>query len=247
MSAFADTKSNQHTLHHEAYIPMPATPMSYPDLWIEERDAWAEGYRCIAGIDEAGRGALAGPVVAACVVLPREIAPLGINDSKLLTPAQRETLYGEIVHVARGIGIGMVEAPEIDRLNILRASHEAMRLALTSLPPGLFPDIAFIDGLPVRPFPLTQIALVKGDRRSASIAAASIIAKVTRDRLMRDLDTLHPGYGFAAHKGYPAATHVRALQDIGACPQHRLTYRPVALAVGLPVPPKPSSRRKPTP
>ena len=174
---------------------MPAKPAKTEtiDWWQEERRAWAEGYRCLAGIDEAGRGALAGPVVAACVVLPFERVPSGVNDSKALTPEQRERLYAQIMDMARGVGVGLVDAPTIDRINILRAAHEAMRLALAALPPGLFPDVALIDGLPVRPFPLDQIALVKGDGRSASIAAASIIAKVTRDRLMREYGGRLPG------------------------------------------------------
>ena len=196
--------------------------------WEEERRARAEGYRCLAGIDEAGRGALAGPVVAACVILPFERVPQGVNDSKALSPEQREPLYGQIMDVARGVGVGIVDAPTIDRINILRAAHEAMRLALAALPPGLFPDVALIDGLPVRPFPLDQIALVKGDGRSASIAAASIIAKVTRDRLMREYGAAYPLYGFAAHKGYGAPAHLRALEAHGVCPLHRRTFRPVA-------------------
>lgn len=196
-------------------------------LLREERSAWAEGYACLAGIDEAGRGALAGPVVAACVVLPYETVPDGVNDSKQLTPDQRERCYAQIVRVARGIGIGQVEAEVIDRINILRATHQAMRLALADLPPGLFPDLALIDGLPVRPFPLPQWALVRGDARSASIAAASIVAKVTRDRLMRALDAHYPDYHFAAHKGYGAPAHLNALAQHGPCPQHRRSFRPV--------------------
>lgn len=197
-------------------------------MWSEEQRARTEGYRCLAGIDEAGRGALAGPVVAACVVLPFERVPVGVNDSKQLSTDARERLYDEIVVMARGVGVGIVDAPTIDRINILRAAHEAMRLALANLPAGLFPDVALIDGLPVRPFPLDQIALVKGDSRSASIAAASIIAKVTRDRLMRAYHDEYPAYGFAGHKGYPAPIHLRALQTNGICPLHRRTYRPVA-------------------
>ena len=212
---------------------MPLHPDPLPS-WLEEQRARSEGYRCIAGIDEAGRGALAGPVVAACVILPFERVPDGVDDSKKLSPDQRERLYDAIRHTARGVGVGIVDAPTIDAINILRASHEAMRLALADLPPGLFPDVALIDGLPVRPFPLDQIALVKGDSRSPSIAAASIIAKVTRDRLMRDYDALHPVYGFAGHKGYGAPIHLKALQTHGACSLHRRTFRPVAEVCHLP-------------
>lgn len=197
------------------------------DWWKEEREAWQDGFSCLAGLDEAGRGCLAGPVVAACVVLPFERMPDGVNDSKLLSPAQRELLYEQIMRMARGIGIGSVDAATIDRINILQAAQEAMRQALLALPAGLRPDLALIDGLPIRPFPVTQVALVGGDRRSASIAAASILAKVTRDRRMRDYDTEYPGYGFAAHKGYGSPTHLRALETLGPCPLHRRSYRPV--------------------
>lgn len=198
------------------------------DGWGEERAAWESGYRCVAGIDEAGRGALAGPVVAACVILPRESAPTGLDDSKALSPRQRDRLYEQIVHLARGYGVGIVDSERIDQINILRATHEAMRQALAALTPGLFPDLVLIDGLPVTPFPLDQIALIQGDTRSASIAAASIVAKVTRDRLMRAYDTEFPGYGFAGHKGYGAPTHLRALQQMGPCSIHRRSFRPVS-------------------
>lgn len=204
------------------------------DWLYEERQAWAEGYRCLAGIDEAGRGAWAGPVVAACVVLPYEKIPQGVNDSKALTPAQREKGNAEIMRMARGVGVGIVEAEVIDEINILQATHRAMRLALADLPAGLFPDLALIDGLPVRPFPLPQLALVKGDSRSAAIAAASIIAKATRDHIMREYDLLYPGYGFASHKGYGAPIHIRALDELGPCPIHRRSYRPVAARLAAP-------------
>jgi ribonuclease HII len=204
------------------------------DWWHEERTAYEDGHRCICGIDEAGRGALAGPVVAACVILPFECSVPGLNDSKALTPVQREAVYRRIREIARGIGVGSVDAARIDDINILRAAHEAMRLALQALSPGMRPDVALIDGLPVRPFPVTQVALVRGDGRSASIAAASIIAKVTRDRLMRDYDAIHPEYGFAGHKGYPAPNHLRALATHGPCALHRRTFRPVAAVLDQP-------------
>ena len=202
-------------------------------MWQEEWLAWRKGYRCVAGIDEVGRGALAGPVVAACVVLPLECPLSGVNDSKLLTPQQRETAYARVVAAARGIGIGATEAPEIDSVNILRATHLAMRLALEALPQGLYPDLVLIDGLPVRPFPASQIALVGGDGKSMSIAAASIVAKVTRDRLMVTCDRDFPGYGFAGHKGYGSPVHLQALTEQGPCSIHRLSFRPVAAAVRL--------------
>ncbi len=203
------------------------------DLWQEERRAWEGGARCVAGIDEAGRGALAGPVVAACVVLPFECEMPGVNDSKLLSPRQRETAFERIFAAARGIGVGAVEADQIDAVNVLRATHIAMRLALEALPGGLCPELVLIDGHPVRPFPASQLALVGGDGKSVSIAAASIIAKVTRDRLMVRYDRDHPFYGFAGHKGYGSATHLAALAQFGPCAIHRFTFRPVAVAAAL--------------
>jgi len=205
--------------------------MTHFDWWEQERIALAESYRCVTGIDEAGRGPLAGAVVAACVVLPFERVPEGVQDSKTLTANQRERLFDEIMGIARGVGIGMVDSVRIDEINILQASHEAMRLALADLPAGLLPDIALIDGLPVRPFPIDQVALVKGDSRSPSIAAASIIAKVTRDRLMIDLDLLYPQYDFASNKGYGSPSHLKALEVHGICPIHRRSYKPVQAAL----------------
>ncbi|CCW36469.1 ribonuclease HII [Chthonomonas calidirosea] len=198
------------------------------DWWAEERAAAQAGYTCIVGIDEAGRGALAGPVVAACVLLPFGWCPKGLNDSKQLTPCERETLYETISQKARAFGVAVVDAERIDAINILRATHEAMRSALAALPKGLFPDLALIDGLPVRPFPIPQKALVKGDARCASIAAASVVAKVTRDRIMHELDRRYPVYGFANHKGYATQEHLKALQVHGPCPLHRRSFRPVA-------------------
>jgi ribonuclease HII len=216
------------------------------DWWAEERAAQAEGFVCVAGIDEAGRGALAGPVIAACVVLPCEPDLPGINDSKLLTPAQREELFVRIHRCARGIGIGRVECTVVDEINVLRATHEAMHLALANLPFGLNPDLALIDGLPVHPFPVPQTAIVGGDGLCGSIAAASIIAKVTRDRIMCEMDLLYPGYGFADHKGYGSPKHKRALAALGPCPQHRRTYRPVAASFesDLEFAPQPAKRQK---
>lgn len=201
------------------------------DWWSEERIAWSEGCLCAAGIDEAGRGALAGPVVAACVVFPQERAPAGIDDSKALSPIDRERLHDEIIDVARGVGIGIVSSEIIDSINILQATHQAMRAALANLPSGLFPDIALIDGLPVRPFPLNQVALVGGDARCISIAAASIIAKVTRDRIMREYDVVYPDYGFSSHKGYGTVVHLRAVATYGPSLIHRLSFRPVREAI----------------
>ena len=196
--------------------------------WLrEEKLALDSGYRTVAGIDEAGRGALAGPVVAACVVLPNGIELPGVDDSKKLSASKREELFETIMTHATGVGVGIVEAGVIDEINILKATHRAMRLSLANLPPSIQPDLALIDGLPVRPFPIPQNALVRGDGRSVTIAAASIIAKVTRDRLMLAFDQEFPEYGFASHKGYGAKRHLKALETLGPCAIHRLTFRPI--------------------
>jgi ribonuclease HII len=184
----------------------------------------------IAGIDEVGRGPLAGPVLAACVVLPPGFSLSGINDSKKLTERQRERAEVRIRAEALCIGIGSVEPETIDQINILQATHEAMRLAYSQIDP--LPDFVLIDGLPVRGFPCAhQQALVQGDSRSVSIAAASIVAKVARDRLMRAYDLVYPEYGFASHKGYGSATHLAALTEFGPCPLHRRSFSPVAACV----------------
>jgi ribonuclease HII len=181
---------------------------------------------CIAGIDEAGRGPLAGPVVAAAVILPEKFRHRELDDSKKLSPPVRERLYGEITaHSGIVWAVAVVESEEIDRINILRATHEAMRRAVAALTSA--PDHVLIDGLPVRPFPVPQTALVGGDGRSYSIAAASVIAKVTRDRLMVEWDTRHPGYEFAQHKGYGTELHLARLRAHGPCPIHRRTFLPV--------------------
>lgn len=188
-----------------------------------ERRLRQEGWTVIAGVDEAGRGPLAGPVVAAAVILPLEGAP-PVADSKSLTGAQRDELYRRLVDCAV-VGIGVVEAPLIDELNILRATHRAMAEAVVALSPQ--PDCALVDGLPVEGLPVPHTAVVKGDRICRSIAAASIIAKVTRDNLLLDLDRRYPQYGFARHKGYATPEHLRRLQEHGPCPAHRRSFRPV--------------------
>ena len=197
-----------------------------------ERHLWAQGVHRVAGVDEAGRGCLAGPVVAAAVVLAPDGVIDGIDDSKKLSRTQREALYEEIVAKALAVGIGQVEAEEIDRLNILQASLKAMRLALEHLQTP--PDRVLIDGhLPARsPYP--EQAIIDGDARSLSIAAASIVAKVHRDRLMCECDARYPEYGFAAHKGYGSAAHLAALDAHGPCPLHRRSFGPVAALVAEP-------------
>jgi ribonuclease HII len=185
------------------------------------------GLRKIAGIDEAGRGPLAGPVVAAAVILPDGFRHPGVDDSKKLTPQDREEIFGTITRRADVCwAVAVVEHDEIDRVNILRAAHEAMRRAVLML--ATQPEHALIDGTPVRPFPVPHTALVQGDGKSKSIAAASILAKVTRDRIMIRLDAEYPSYGFARHKGYATELHIERLKLHGPCPIHRKTFLPVA-------------------
>ena len=204
-----------------------------------ERQAWAQGFRRLAGVDEAGRGPLAGPVVAAAVVLERGFAETeqygvlqDVTDSKRLSGAQRERLYHLLTHhPAVSIGIGLAEVAEIETCNILHATHAAMVRALAALRPAA--DYALVDGLPVPNLPCLSLAIVGGDARSLSIAAASIVAKVTRDRIMVELDRQYPQYGFAQHKGYGTRTHTQALLRHGPSPAHRRTFRPVSDASRL--------------
>ena len=192
-----------------------------------ERALRLGGLEIIAGVDEAGRGPLAGPVVAAAVILPENFRHKTLTDSKKLSEPHREEIYALLTsHPLIRWAAAVVERDEIDRINILRASHQAMRLAVAALLPE--PQHVLIDGLPVRPFPYPHTALVSGDARSKSIAAASVIAKVTRDRLMVQMDALYPEYGFAKHKGYATELHLQRLQTYGPCPIHRRSFLPVA-------------------
>lgn len=187
-----------------------------------ERSLARRGFCAVAGIDEAGRGPLAGPVVAAAVILDHSRIPPGIDDSKKLSPSRRSVLHDEIIQSARGVGIGVITPETIDRINILQATFLAMRQAIENLP--LDPDWVLVDGsLPI-PGLSRQEAVVRGDSRSISIAAASIIAKVTRDRIMDDLDRLYPGYGFRVHKGYGTKRHRDAIARLGVSPVHRRTF-----------------------
>ena len=195
------------------------------DFWFFERDAHARGVRYVAGIDEAGRGPLAGPVVAAAVVLPPSFPITDVADSKTLTPKKRDRLYDDIYRHAVSVGIGMVDAVEIDRINILQAALLAMAFSVENLNPR--PDCLLIDGNKPIPTKLPQQAIPKGDSRSISIAAASIIAKVTRDRLMAIYDEEYPQFGFRRHKGYPTKDHKAAIQKYGWCPIHRKSFRGV--------------------
>lgn len=200
------------------------------DRLAHERRAWARGFPRVAGLDEAGRGPLAGPVVVAAVVLPRDVPLPPVRDSKRLSPARRAELAAALESLP-GIAVALAwrGAAEIDRLNILQATHEAMREAAAALRPA--PDLLLVDGLPVPGFAVPAEALVGGDDLSASIAAASILAKVRRDRLMEDLDSRWPGYGFAGHKGYATAEHLAALRRLGPCPEHRRSFAPVMAAM----------------
>ncbi len=204
--------------------------MKQPDLFPSSDEQRPEellrtrGYRLIAGVDEAGRGPLAGPVVAAAVMLPSDFTLEGLTDSKQLSPSRREALYDCIQKEAIAIGIGMASPEEIDRLNILQAALLAMRRALEEL--SHTPDFILVDGLYTVPhISQPQQALVKGDLRSPSVAAASILAKVTRDRLMQQLHREYPQYGWDQNKGYPTRTHYEALSRFGPTPYHRRSFR----------------------
>lgn len=202
-----------------------------PHLHIE-RDLWQSGLRLVAGVDEVGMGPLAGPVVAAAVIFPPHQEcdfpipsswPQGVRDSKTLTLKARERLDQEIRGVALGVGIGQVEVEEIDRINIYQAGRKAMRRALENL--SVSPDHVLVDGRSLPNFSCPCSAFIKGDREVYSIAAASIIAKVYRDRMMVDLDQQYPGYGFARHRGYGTVAHREALRRLGVTPVHRRSFR----------------------
>ena len=193
-----------------------------PDLWLYEHAAFEEGYRLVCGVDEAGRGPLAGPVCAAAVILPPDLVVEGLNDSKKLTDHTRRALFDVITQQAVSYGIAFASEQEIDGINILQATFLAMERALAQLDPQ--PELALIDGNRAKDFGLAVRTIVRGDSLSASIAAASILAKVTRDRYMEELDAQYPQYGFAVHKGYGTKRHYEALAQYGPCPAHRATF-----------------------
>ncbi len=195
------------------------------DLKSFEKKAFEKGYMAIAGVDEAGRGPLAGPVVSAAVVLPLVFPVSGVTDSKKLAPKKREELYERIYEHAVSIGIGIVDPVEIDRINILKASLLSMSISVKNLNPQ--PDWLLIDGTFQIPLDMPQEAIPKGDALSVSIAAASIVAKVTRDRLMVRYHEDYPQFGFSKHKGYPTRTHKEAIRKYGLCPIHRQSFRGV--------------------
>ena len=179
-------------------------------------------YSLICGIDEAGRGPLAGPVVAGAVILPKDCEILYLNDSKKLSPAKREALYEEIMEKAEAVGVGMASPARIDEINIIQATYEAMREAVYNL--GVTPELLLNDAVTIPDVSIPQVPIIKGDAKSVSIAAASIIAKVTRDRLMVQYDEILPGYGFARHKGYGSKDHIEAIRRLGPTPIHRQTF-----------------------
>ena len=196
-----------------------------------ERKYYDSGAQLIAGVDEAGRGPLAGPLTIAAVILPRNVFISGLNDSKQLSAATRDRLYDEILAKAVAVSVNIVSVANIDRLNIYRATQEGMGQVLTHL--AQQPQVALIDAMPVEAAGIETVSLIHGDALSASIAAASIIAKVTRDRIMEKLDKLYPAYHFAGNKGYGSAEHMQAVRELGATRWHRRSYEPVK-SMGLP-------------
>jgi ribonuclease HII len=197
----------------------------------QERALIRQGHALVAGIDEAGRGAWAGPVVAAAVILPVGVMHMpglrSVRDSKLLSPSQREALFPMIHQVALAVGVGMASHDEIDEMGIVPATRRAMKRAVEAL--TTVPGALLIDAVKLPDVPLPQHVLFHADTRCLSVAAASIVAKVTRDRWMADLDARYPGYGFARHKGYGTQFHQRALAQLGPSPVHRMTFEPVRL------------------
>ena len=198
-----------------------------------EEELYENGTTSIAGIDEAARGSLAGPVVVACVVMPRDSMIEGVNDSKKVSEKKREKLYEEITREALGYGVGIISQEEIDRINILNATKEGLTLAIKNLETDLQeknrdfqkPEIILVDALTkIDTDHIPYRSIIKGDSKSYSIAAASIIAKVTRDRIMRQWDEVYPMYGFEKHKGYGTAAHITAIKEHGLCPLHRRSF-----------------------
>lgn len=194
-------------------------------MYRYEHLAWAEGREIVAGVDEAGRGPLAGPVSVAAVILPHDLCIPKLNDSKKLSAKVREELFDEIQAKAIAVSSTLVDAATIDRVNIYQATINGMYEAIFALKPQ--PQEVLIDAVPLENLPMPSSSIIKGDAKSASIAAASIIAKVTRDRLMDEYDKLYPEYGFAQHKGYGTAQHIEALRKYGPCPIHRVSFEPV--------------------
>lgn len=189
---------------------------------MKEFERQYEDHVLVCGIDEAGRGPLAGPVVAGAVILPRDCEILFLNDSKKLSEKRREALFEEIMEKASAFAVGVVGADKIDEINILQATYEAMRQAIGKL--EAVPEVFLNDAVTIPGIEASQVPIVKGDGKSVSIAAASIMAKVTRDHMMKEYDKLFPEYGFAKHKGYGTAAHIKALKEFGPCPIHRRSF-----------------------
>lgn len=200
----------------------PPTPMSEYEQATQEK-----GYTRIAGVDEAGRGPLAGPIVAAAVILTEPIP--GIDDSKKLTEKKRDAFYNIIRQGDHAVGVGIINAKEIDFIGIQAANYQSMNDAAHNIQPK--PDFLLVDGFTIADCSIPQQRIIKGDQLSQSIAAASVIAKVTRDRLMLDLDARYPEYGFARHKGYGTKMHMEAIEQHGPCDAHRKTFAPIAQRV----------------
>ena len=198
-------------------------------LYMYEHTALAEGAELVAGVDEAGRGPLAGPVVVAAVILPMDLFLPKLNDSKKLSPKARDVLYDEICEKAIAMHCSIIDAETIDRVNIYQATMNGRYEAILALDPP--PQKVLIDAVRLEKLPMPSLSIVQGDAKSASIAAASIIAKVTRDRLMVQYDARYPEYGFAQHKGYGTAQHLKALKTYGPCPIHRRSFEPVQTMV----------------
>ena len=194
-------------------------------MYVYERAAAAAGHTLVAGVDEAGRGPLAGPVAVAAVILPQEAHLPRINDSKKLSAAMREELFTQIVAIAISYHVALIDAEIIDRMNILQATRMGMYEAIAALTPA--PDEVLIDAVQLPKLSMPSQSIIKGDAKSASIAAASILAKVTRDRLMDEYDFTYPNYGFAKHKGYGTREHVEAIRTYGVCPLHRKSFEPI--------------------
>lgn len=192
------------------------------DLWRFEHEAFSDGYELVCGVDEAGRGPLAGPVCAAAVILPPDVQIAGLNDSKKLTDKKRRELFDVITETAVCYGVAFCDETVIDEINILQATFRAMRQAIDAL--SVKPQLALVDGNRAADFGVPVRTIVKGDSLSASIAAASILAKVSRDRLMEEYDEKYPQYGFAVHKGYGTQRHYAALRQYGPCPIHRMSF-----------------------
>ena len=197
----------------------------FESMLTYEKEYYAQGMQYVAGVDEAGRGPLAGPLVIAAVILPQAVFIAGLNDSKQLSAAKREQLYDEIIAKAVAIEVNIVSVSNIDKLNIYTATQRGMAEVLEHLP--VQPQVALIDAMPVEAKEISTVSIVHGDALSASIAAASIIAKVTRDRIMERLDKLFPAYGFSHNKGYGSGAHMQAIAEFGATKWHRRSYEPV--------------------